>query len=377
LRRYRVKGLELTIVECKKELKYFLEQKSKECKVVVLPDFFFDRLINLNWSQEEFSNLTADVAKRKGGSIDGVPQTDLRGGNAVNVASALANLGAKVTPIICTNEYGLQQIRYFFKDTSIDTSHIKIQDKASITTALEFQDKNQKINVMIRDLGSLADFGPNDLNENDYALVEAADYTCLFNWAGTLRFGTLLAQSIFGRAKAKGKSKTYYDTADPTPNRIKIAELIQTVLKSNQVDILSVNENEAITYATVVEESFNSKKENLNFSELAMEAARVLAKHLTARIDLHTTLFSASLKGKKEIMAPSFQVNILRATGAGDAWTAGNIIGDHNGLSDECRLVLANAVSACYLSDTYGKHPTWMKLSKFIQSNDYFFNHLS
>jgi ribokinase len=374
LRRYRVKGLELTIVECKKELKYFLEQKIKECKVVVLPDFFFDRLINLNWNQEEFSNLTADVAKRKGGSIDGVPQTDLRGGNAVNVASALANLGAKVTPIICTNEYGLQQIRYYFKDTPIDTSHIKIQDKASITTALEFQDKNQKINVMIRDLGSLADFGPNDLNGNDYALIEAADYTCLFNWAGTLRFGTLLAQSVFGRAKAKGKSKTYYDTADPTPNRIKIAELIQTVLESNQVDILSVNENEAITYATLVEESFSSKKENLNFSELAMEAARVLAKHLTARIDLHTTLFSASLRGKKEVMAPSFKVNVLRATGAGDAWTAGNIIGDHNGLSDECRLVLANAVSACYLSDPYGKHPTRMKLSRFIQSNDYFFN---
>ncbi len=368
--KYKVKGLELTIVECKKELKYFLhQQKVKECKVVVLPDFFFDRLINLNWNQEEFSNLVADVAKRKGGSIDGIPQTDLRGGNAINVASALVNLGATVTPIVCTSEYGLQLIRYYFKDTPIDTSHIKIQDKTSITTALEFQNKNQKTNVMIRDLGSLADFGPNNLNENDYALIEAADYTCLFNWAGTLRFGTLLAQAVFDRAKAKGKSKTYYDTADPTPNRIKIAELIQTVLKANEVDILSINENEAITYASLLEETFSSKKENSNFPELAMEAARVLAKQLTARIDLHTTLFSASLKGKKEIMVPSFKVNVLRATGAGDAWTAGNIVGDHNGLSDECRLLLANAVAACYLSDADGKHPSWQKLSKFLNDN--------
>jgi ribokinase len=366
----------LTIVGCEKELKYFLQQKGKECKVVVLPDFFFDRLINLNWNQDEFSKLIAEVAKRKGGSIDGIPQTDLRGGNAINVASALSNLGAKVTPIVCTSEYGLQQLRYYFKETPIDTSHIKIQDEASITTALEFQNKNQKTNVMLRDLGSLADFGPNNLNENDYALIEAADYTCLFNWAGTIKFGTSLAQTVFGRAKAKGTSKTYYDTADPTPNRTKIAELIQTVLKSNQVDILSVNENEAITYASLLDETFSSKKEKLTSEESAMEAARVLAKHLTARIDLHTTFFSASLKGEKEVIAPSFKVNVLRATGAGDAWTAGNIIGDHNDLSDECRLVLANAVSACYLSDPYGKHPTWMKLSKFIQFNGYSFNHV-
>ena len=35
-------------------------------------------------------------------------------------------------------------------------------------------------------------------------------------------------------------------------------------------------------------------------AELAMEAARVLAKHLSSRIDLHTTDFSATLKGKTE-----------------------------------------------------------------------------
>ncbi len=356
-------------MECKKELKYFLERKPKECKVAVLPDFFLDRFINLHWSHEEFSSLIADVANRKGGSIDGIPQTDLRGGNAINVASALANLDANVTPIICTSEYGLQQIRYYFKDSPVDTTHIKIQDKASITTALEFQNKNQKTNVMIRDLGSLVDFGPNSLNENDYALIEEADYTCLFNWAGTLKFGTSLAQAVFGRAKVKGKSKTYYDTADPTPNRVKIAELIQIILKSNQVDILSVNENEAITYASVLEDTFSTKKEKLNFAELALEAARVLAKNLTARIDLHTTLFSASLKGEKEVLAPTFKVDVLRATGAGDAWTAGNIIGDRNGLSDECRLLLANAVAACYLSDADGKHPSWKKLSMFLRDN--------
>ena len=75
--------------ECRKELENFLAQKPQECKVALLPDFFLDRLINLRWTPQEFSDLIADVAKRKGGSIDGIPQTDMRGGNAINVASAL------------------------------------------------------------------------------------------------------------------------------------------------------------------------------------------------------------------------------------------------------------------------------------------------
>ncbi len=311
----------------KKELKNFLQNNPKECKVVVLPDFFLDRLINLNWNFTEFSNLVGEVVKRKGGSIDGIPQTDLRGGNAINVASALANLGAKVTPIVCTSQSGLQQIRYYFKEIPIDTSHIKIHEKASITTALEFKNKNEKNNVMIRDLGSLVDFGPNDLDEADYVLIDSADYTCVFNWAGTLKFGTAFAQAVFDRVKAKGKGKTYYDTADPTPNIGKVYELIETVLKSNKIDILSVNENEAIVYASLIDKSLNDSKMDLEFAELAMEAARILARDLTARIDLHTTAFSASLKGKTEVIVPSFKVKVLRATGAGDAWDAGNIIG--------------------------------------------------
>jgi len=360
----------MSMVQCKRELKNFLEQKKpKECKVTILPDFFLDRLINLNWNASEFSGLITDVAKRKGGSIDGVPQTDIRGGNAINVASALANLGAKVTPIVCTNQYGMQQIKYHFKDTPIDTSHIKIHDKASITTALEFKNKNEKTNVMLRDLGALADFGPANLNESDYALIEDADYTCLFNWTGTLKFGTPLAQAVFGRAKTKGKGKTYYDTADPTPNRGAIAELMEKVLKSDKVDILSLNENEAITYASLLDETLIGKKKHLELTDIAMEAARTLAKHLPARIDLHTSVFSATLRGKTEVMVPTFKVKVLRATGAGDAWNAGNILGDRNDLSDECRLTLANAVSACYLSDPEGKHPTWTKLSMFLRDS--------
>ena len=229
--------------------------------------------------------------------------------------------------------------------------------------------KNGKANVMLRDLGALAKFGPSDLTDHDYALIDKADYVCVFNWAGTKKNGTKLAETVFCRVKTRGKGKTYYDTADPTPIRDKIPELMQRVLKTSQVDVLSLNENEAICYAAMLNAEISGNQKKRRFDELAMEAARVLAKHLPARIDLHTTVFSATFTKKAEVVVPTFKVKTLRATGAGDAWNAGNILGDANALSDECRLALANAVSAYYLSDLYGAHPTRRKLVKFIENS--------
>ncbi len=369
LRKISVKGaFQVMWADCKDELLGFLKEDHEKLDAVVMPDFFHDRLINLDYDAARFSSMIADVAKRKGGSIDGIAQTDIRGGNAINTASALAALGAKVTPIVCTNKLGLQQIKFYLKRCRVDLSQIKITGKASITTALELKTENGKANVMIRDLGALADFGPLDLTDRDYELIENADYICLFNWAGTKKYGTALAETVFRRAKAKGKGKTYYDTADPTPNRDKISELMEKVLKTRQVDDLSLNENEAICYAAILNDEISEQRGKRRFDELAMEAARVLAKYLPARIDLHTTAFSATFTKKKEVVVPAFKVKVLRATGAGDAWNAGNILGDGNALSDECRLALANAVSACYLSDPQGMHPTRRKLVEFIEN---------
>lgn len=357
----------MSLARCKIELENCLKDKSlNNLNIVVMPDFFLDRLIDLKWNMKNFSNFVAEVAERKGGSIDGIHQSDIKGGNAINVASALTSLGLTVTPIVCTSEYGLQQIKYYFRNLPLNTSHVKIHEKASITTALELQEKHGKTNVMIRDLGSLADFSPKDLDNEDFKAIENADYVCLFNWAGTVNFGTELAEVVFGRVKAKGKGKTYFDTADPKPNRSKIGELIEKVLVTEQVDILSLNENEAVTYASILDKSLIIKQKKLPFAELALNAARVLAEKLTARIDLHTTGFSATITSKKEVVVPAFKIKALRVTGAGDAWDAGNILGDAYKLSDECRLVLANAVSACYLSSRSGLHPTRSELLKFL-----------
>jgi sugar/nucleoside kinase (ribokinase family) len=348
------------------ELLGLLGDDFKVPRVVVMPDFFMDRVVDLDSDVAWFASKVSDIAGRKGGSMDGVLQADLRGGNAANVAAALLTLGAQVTPVICTSKFGLEQLRFHFRNQDIDLSHVKTFSKASVTTALEFKSSSGKANVMLRDLGSLSNFGPDDLSEEDYKLVEEADYVCVFNWAGTRQYGTRLAQKVFRRAKTKGKCKTYIAPADLLPNRDEIPGLVNMVLKDDRLDILSMNENEAVTFASFLNGGVVEQRKKMEFDELALLSAKILAKHFEARIDLHTTKWAATVTKKGAVSVPAFRVKTLRATGAGDAWDAGNLVGDANRLSDECRLTLANAVSACYLSNPKGVSPTRQELAEFL-----------
>jgi sugar/nucleoside kinase (ribokinase family) len=232
---------------------------------------------------------------------------------------------------------------------------------------MELTTENGKVNIMLRDVGALANFGPRHLNNDDFEAIRNADYVCVFNWAGTREFGTELAKTVFSHVKTSGKGKTYYDTADPIPNKGKIPELVKSVLQGKHVDILSVNENEAICYASQLSSEIEELRKRLRFEELAKESARILASHLSARVDLHTTSFSATFTKKGETVVPAFKVPVLRATGAGDAWNAGNILGDAYRLSDGGRLALANAVAAYYISNPNGVHPTRKQLIKFCE----------
>lgn len=332
-----------------------------------MPDFFLDRLVTVDCNLEDFSGMLGEVANRGGGSIDGVEQLEIRGGNAVNTASALSALEVKVTPIVCTTRLGLKLLRFYLNPENVDLSRVKICDRASMTTALEFEDEQGKVNVMVRDVGALADFGPHHLDQEDFQVIEDADYVCVFNWAGTRHFGTQLADTVFHHVKDKGRGKTYYDTADPTTNKAKIPELMEKVLQSKCIDVLSVNENEAICYASQLSREIEKSREASQEEELAKDSARILASHLSARVDLHTTGFSATFTDEEETVVPAFQVPMLRVTGAGDAWNAGNMWGDALGLSHRVRLALANLVAAYYISNPKGVHPTRKQLIRFCK----------
>jgi len=339
--------------------------KPRKFNVVVMPDFFIDRLVTYSGEVEQFSRTLAEVAVRLGGNIHGIKQMELRGGNAANTAAALAALGTRVYPIIKTSPLGLHLLKFYLEPFGVDLSHVRTDGDVALTTAFELTHRGEKINIMMGDLGSLPSFGPKDLTQEDFQLLREADYVCVFNWASLRRWGTELAESVFHYVKEKGKGKTYYDTGDPSPNREKIPKLVKKVLLGKIVDVFGVNENEAISYASHLNSEVKHLRKKLEHHELAKECARILAKQLSMRVDLHTSAFAGSFTKENEVIVPAFRVSALRATGAGDAWNAGNILGDALELPSSCRLTLANAVAAYYVSNATAEHPTLPKLIEF------------
>ncbi len=348
-------------------LRVLKQTKPSKSKVVVMPDFFIDRFVMYEGELEQFSAAVAKVVGRRGGNIHGIRQTELRGGNAANTAAALARLGTQVYPIITTDALGLHLLRFYLGTADVDLSYVKNDGKVALTTAIEVMDNRERANVMMGDLGSLLDFGPKDLTERDFKLLQDADYVGVFNWAATRKGGTDLARAVFQYVKEKGKAKTYFDSGDPTPNEKNIPELLKNVLRTRLLDCLSVNENEAFQFAKHFDKRVVRLRSKHDRSEVAKMCARILAKHLTARVDLHTTVFAGSFTKDSEVIVPTFSVRGLRSTGAGDSWDAGNIYGDALKLPDSCRLTLANAVAAYYVSSQAAKHPTISELIEFCQ----------
>ena len=349
-----------------KDLVRALKQiRPREFSVVVMPDFFIDRFVTYQGDLKNFSAAVAKVAERRGGNIHGVKQMELRGGNAANTAAALTSLGARAYPIITTNALGLNFLKFYLKPLGVDLSHVKSDGEVGLTTALEISNRRDRVNVMMGDLGSLPLFSPEDLTEADFRLMKQVDYVGVFNWAATREWGTELAETVFRFVKKEGMARTYFDSGDPTPNKTNIPKLLKNVLKTSLLDILSVNENEAFQYASQFDRSVLRLKEEVDHSEVAKRCARILARNLTARVDLHTGAFAGSFTREEEVIVPSFSVRPLWYTGAGDSWNAGNIIGDALKLPDSCRLTLANAVAGYYVSSPRAEHPTLPRLIEF------------
>src|SRR5574338_499930 len=128
--------------------------------IVVLNDFFLDRIIKIQNLQKLYNQVLEK--SRLGGSIRGISQTDLKGGNATNVAYALARLGCPVSLIAIADKTSSQILKETFSD--FDKVSLSIIDgKPGRTTSLEFKNAGSIVNIMISDLGDNENFGPEKL----------------------------------------------------------------------------------------------------------------------------------------------------------------------------------------------------------------------
>jgi sugar/nucleoside kinase (ribokinase family) len=324
----------------KKLIKKLEATQDSNFKVVVMPHFCIDSFINYN---KDFNSLSKDLRKIKnqGGGNIRAKHNMVRGGKAANVASALSSLGIKTYLISKTNKQGLSLLREFYKNKAVNLSLIKTNGSLAITTAIELK----KTNIMISDPGSTIDFGGNIIKEEDEKIIKNSDLVYISDW-GLNDKGTDLTKKVFTLAK-KNNVKTFFDPGDSSSKKEEVKEikkLRQNILEKKLVDFLSVNEGEV--------KKFGGLKKLKQ----------------TTNIELHTSKYSKTISEKSSSgKMPVFNIKPKRFTGAGDSWNSGKILGELLKLDPKLKLILANAVSAYYMSSEDGSHPTIKELILFLQ----------
>lgn len=328
----------------------------REFHVVCLPDFFLDHFVELPPWEDAVAEM-ARIHAQGGGNLQRVAQRFSSGGNAANTALALARLGVRAHLIARTSAFGGDTLRSSLGGAGVDLSRMKTDGELAITTALEFGPARR--NVMLSNAGSVADFRFEDLDDNDLTLIEGSDAVLVANWAQCVRGGTGLVSSV-ARLAAKSGTISYVDTGDPSGRLPDVPTFVDDVLTQEPIGVLALNENELAHYAGARATDRSD----------VLASGTTLAERLKGGLDLHTSGFAAAwTNGNPEpAVVETFAVTPRRATGAGDAWNAGNLLGHMAGFEPAERLAAANALAAHYISSPEGRHPNLRDLAEFVRA---------
>lgn len=336
-----------------------LRQLSLIGSIVVMPDFFVDRIIRLESKENLFDTLT-QKAKVGGGSVRGIPTTDVKGGNAVNVAYCLAKLGAKVSLFTVADEMGSIMIRQTFAQFGDKVTLRIANGRTGLTTCFEFPHEDTRVNVMVSDVGDNESFGSERINsEADRTILKNADGVMVVNWATNIN-GTELAEFSF---KNSPSAFHFLDPADIEKRKHDFRDSLAKL--SGVTDCLSINENECNSLADAL--GFGQVLGCVYSVEEVKQAAKRISESVGISTDLHTKVGAAWSNGKESTFAHAIKVDAKRLTGAGDTWDAADIIGYLAGLHPQERLLFANCCASLYIRDPNGEPPSMNKAFEMIE----------
>ena len=327
--------------------------------IAVMHDFFVDRIIRIE-SAEKLLGALDEKARNGGGSLRGVPTADIKGGNAVNIAYALAKLGAKVSLFTIADEIGAAMIRQTFAQFGESVTLRILPGRHGYTTSFEFSHNDNKVNVMVSDVGDNDQFGPNRLgSQEDLSVLKNADAVMVVNWASNNE-GTELAEHVF---RSSPSAMHFIDPADISVRR---EEFRDTLFKISQMtDCLSINEGEsnylaqALGLEPLLRPSYGPEEVKL--------AARKIAESVGITTDVHTRIGSAWSNGREVEFAHAIKIEPKILTGAGDVWDAADIIGYLAGLEPKERLLFSNASASLFVREASGEPPTMNKVFELIE----------
>jgi ribokinase len=310
---------------------------SRKFDVAVMHDFYIDRLLYAG-AMNGFTESLRDKASEGGGGIHGVRQEDVRGGNAVNLARALARLGLRTLLITHSDRTHEEILRQAFQDLDVV---LRVKERpTALTVALEGD-----VNVMLGDGRGASDFGPALLDGGDWRALGNSRVVCSVNWAINRR-GTELLLAL--RRRLGPRKPIFFDPADFRDRGKDFIDLLEVLTKKHPVDWISMDEHEAIATADAL---------GVASGDLG-ETCRALAKRLGVVFDLHAHRASYSSEGTRVSTARVRTVRPLRLTGAGDVWDAGAIYGRLQGMDEPSRLEFANRAARLYLKNKDAEPPT-------------------
>jgi sugar/nucleoside kinase (ribokinase family) len=333
-----------------------IREKVSKLTVSVLPDFFLDRIVLV----PSFRNLFQQVASKAasgGGSVRGVVQTEVLGGNAANLAYALSSLSAR-TNLYCVGNALAQAA------LSRHPARCKVRiipGEPGYTTALEFTFKGRPVNVMLSNIGDVSSFNGDVFTHTDIEALKKSDCIALVNWSANLK-GNELAGTVFN-LPGRERRLTFLDPADVAGAESRIKGLIKSVVEEGALDVMSLNENEARIIANLL--SVGKLPYSYRLKDL-VRVSSALHDRLDIAVDIHTPIGSASSTVRGQACAESYGKAAGFVTGAGDVWDAGDIIGHLLKFNDEDRLRFASACAHLYVAVEENRLPTLREVSSFL-----------
>ena len=335
-------------------------------KSTTLADVFIDRIVKV----PDLDKLVIDAKAKStvgGGSIRGIKQTEIVGGNATNIAYALVKFGSETELFAIGDEFTKRLLDLRFQE--FDNIKINmLKGKPGFTIALE-TDHNNDSNIMISDVGGIEKFNGIDITTNYLKIIEESDIVIISNWASNLE-GNQLVNEIFSAAKDSIK---LLDFADLSTSTNRLQGLMDNMKNNKIIDMISLNENECQILGKFLGLKNISAKYTINeIKTMATDISAILG----TIIDIHTPIGSCSASNGDVEFVESFPVNPMILTGAGDGWNAINILGLKKELSTVNRLNLANAAAASYISEFHNGDFSLLKVENLLESRNIFVDSL-
>ena len=269
------------------------------------------------------------------------------GGNMPIMANAMGQLGI---PVNCVGALGYPYPHPVFKNFSSNCQLYSFADPGT-STAYEFTDGK----IMLAQMGELNTIEWEKIKtiisiDTMTRLYQESDMICLLNWseidASTNIWKGLLKDVLPTYSNKAGKQIAFFDLSDCSKRSdtsiMEALELLQEFAKYTKV-ILSLNKNEArVIYQALYNKS--TKK------DLFPIGKKIIEKLPIQTLVLHSAREAMAFSNDDYVMGDSFFTDEPKiSTGAGDNFNAGFCAAQLMELDIESSIILANAVSGCYV----------------------------